>query len=57
MNKVFTKLQFFFQVIKQCQRISAFYKQNRLMTSLQSVAKKEKPWSGIMQLLQKLLCF
>ena len=43
MNKVFTKLQFFFQVIKQCQRISAFFKQNRLMTSLQSMAKKEKP--------------
>ena len=31
-NKLFAKLQFLFQVSKQCQRISAFFKQSRLMT-------------------------
>ena len=30
-NKVFTKLQFVFQISKQCQRISVFFKQSRLM--------------------------
>ena len=40
--KVFTKLQFLFQLSKQCQRISAFFKQSRLMNPCYSQWLRKK---------------
>ena len=58
-NKVFTEFQFLFQVSKQCQRISAFFKQSCLIDDprYSQWLRKKTDGTGIMQLLQKLLCF
>ena len=58
-NKVFAKLQCLFQVSKQCQRISAFFKQSCLIDDprYSQWLRKKSDGSGIMQLLQKLLRF
>ena len=40
--KVFTKVQFLFQVSKQCQRTSAFFKQNGLMILVTVIAQERR---------------
>ena len=39
---MFTKLQFVFQISKQCQRISVFFKQSRLMILVTVIGQERR---------------